>query len=389
MPNNDGAPAPENRAVFQAGANALTQARRGRTNNNLTVHRYPSDVGSAQHPHYAMFYISKRRSDIGTGTPEAGGGLRIDTSRQNNPANKTLSPGALGTIMTVSAAFGGAALADSLSQVLPGPVEGAAKTGLVIGGGALGASAAKDSKITSARDKVLLKDVVALYVNDKPSVSYKANWQDADIGIVAGMSDIFKSGGGLANAGKQMLAGDFSGALDSAKAALGSALNTAKGAAGAFAMKNAPNLGGLGDVSALMSSTTGTAVNPFTAQLFKSMGFRTFSFNYSFLPRNPSEYEEAQAIVRLFKKYMHPTMGPNAYIMGYPAEFSIAYYYKDAENDHLFKISSCALTDMKVEYGGQDFITFRGTDGAPAEISLQLQFTELELLTQQRVEDGY
>ena len=32
----------------------------------LTIHRYPSDVGSDEYPNYIMFNIIKRAGDIGT-----------------------------------------------------------------------------------------------------------------------------------------------------------------------------------------------------------------------------------------------------------------------------------------------------------------------------------
>ncbi len=43
---------------------------------------------------------------------------------------------------------------------------------------------------------------------------------------------------------------------------------------------------------------------------------------------------------------------------------------------------------MKVEYGGNDFITIKGTNGKPAEISMSLSFIELELMTRERIESG-
>jgi len=53
------------------------------------------------------------------------------------------------------------------------------------------------------------------------------------------------------------------------------------------------------------------------------------------------------------------------------------------------RLPNCALTDLKVEYGGSDFTTFKGTNGAPSEMTLQLSFTELEILTADRIEQGY
>ena len=45
---------------------------------------------------------------------------------------------------------------------------------------------------------------------------------------------------------------------------------------------------------------------------------------------------------------------------------------------------------MKVDYGsGGVLTTIRGTAGAPSEITMGLQFKELEILTKERIEDGY
>jgi hypothetical protein len=87
---------------------------------------------------------------------------------------------------------------------------------------------------------------------------------------------------------------------------------------------------------------------------------------------------------------MHPTTGKQKFFLSYPAEFNIEYHYREnGRNTYLPQISSCALTNLKIEYGGSDFVTFKGTNGAPAEISLSLSFTELEVLTDERVEQGF
>jgi hypothetical protein len=41
---------------------------------------------------------------------------------------------------------------------------------------------------------------------------------------------------------------------------------------------------------------------------------------------------------------------------------------------------------MSVEYGGEQFATFE--DGAPTEITLNLTFRELELMTKQTIKNG-
>ena len=42
---------------------------------------------------------------------------------------------------------------------------------------------------------------------------------------------------------------------------------------------------------------------------------------------------------------------------------------------------------MSVEYGGDIFSTF--SDGKPVEVNLTLKFKELELLTKERILEGY
>ena len=59
-------------------------------------------------------------------------------------------------------------------------------------------------------------------------------------------------------------------------------------------------------------------------------------------------------------------------------------------NEHLPKISSCALTDVKITYGPDgSFQTIKDTLGAPSEITMELSFTELETLTANRIASGY
>ena len=71
----------------------------------------------------------------------------------------------------------------------------------------------------------------------------------------------------------------------------------------------------------------------------------------------------------------------------YPSEFDIEYFYKDSPNRYLHKFARCALVNMEVDYGGDQFVTFQ--DGSPVEIGLTLTFRELEQLTSERAADGY
>jgi hypothetical protein len=389
---------PPNSRNFTAGANPFgrTDPAEGESvataklkNAGLEVYRYPTEVGSIQYPHFVMFYISKRDGDR-SATEQAAprGSTPVDFSRQNRPEQKA---GPV-TIAALTAIAGAEALADVVdkgsnilnkggipSQVTRRAEVAGAVTGAVAGGAA-------GAVLANNRDKVTLKTAIALYLNNKPSVSYTANWQDTELGVLGGAPEI-------ASDLKEVFTGRegegaISGRIDAAKETL-----VGLGAAtAALGIKNANDsvLGKFGDAAGLISSATGQAVNPYKAQLFKSMGFRTFSFDYTFLPKNVAELTQIQNIIKTFRKYMHPKQGTDKFFLSYPAEFNIEYHYREnGRNTYLPQISSCALTNLKIEYGGSDFVTFKGTNGAPAEISMTLSFTELEVLTEERVEEGF
>ena len=85
---------------------------------------------------------------------------------------------------------------------------------------------------------------------------------------------------------------------------------------------------------------------------------------------------------------MHPELSGGKLFYLYPSEFDIQYYYKDQENNYLNRFARCALTDLSVEYGGEQFATFE--DGSPVEIGLSLTFQELEQMTSEGIEkNGY
>jgi hypothetical protein len=90
-------------------------------------------------------------------------------------------------------------------------------------------------------------------------------------------------------------------------------------------------------------------------------------------------------IIQLFKYHMHPEIDASRLFLIYPSEFNIEYRYKGERNEYVHKISTCALTNVRVTYGSSDFTTFSGTNGAPSEINLELTFSELETLSNDRI----
>ena len=376
----------------------------------LEVYRYPNDVGSNEYPNYIMFNIIKREGDIGNEEQVAkssiGDGVQLntllgmvkDTSRQNR---YDLSPRLAAAAGFVGAALGGLqagsdavkSVGQSVADKLPiAPLGAIVKAEATAAGNVVGvavglAAGATVGAVSMDRDRITLKTTIALHLNNKPSVSYKASWADKELGIIGGAGQVF---GDM----KAEMEGR-EGFMDNAKGIGSAALKAFQGLGGAaatMALKkvNDTPLKEFGDVQSFFEAGTGQALNPFKAQLFKNMEFRTFSFDYVFLPRDEVEYNSVQTIIKTFKRYMHPTLGKENFFLGYPAEFNITYFHKNGPNyENIFKLASCALTDLKVEYGGADFVTFKGRKGAPTEIAMSLSFLELELLTEERVMDGY
>ena len=124
--------------------------------------------------------------------------------------------------------------------------------------------------------------------------------------------------------------------------------------------------------------------------LFKEVNRRSFSFAYTFLPRSREEMETCHEIVGLLKFFAHPKRSEGSgRFLDYPAEFGISFLTGDGkENAYMPKILKCSLESVKVKYGEEtSFSTFR-TDqygAAPTKMTMELSFSELEILTRDRL----
>lgn len=335
-----------------------------------------SDFFNQQYLNYVVFYINvSDQSRVFTdGKAEVVGD--VDKSDQNTIQGKQASVASAATAAGVGGAavgtVAGTAEGASKNAGALGPKGGGTATflkgtlgyagggavkGAAVSGGAVAAGGASLNLATgvSATNKIKrLKTAIALHVPNEVSVGYRATYGEEELGA------IFGAAGEAATNQNQ---GNFGAGVQGA-VMKGMEVNPAKG---------------------LLSALYKAAPNPRKEQLFKSMEFRRFSFNYQFAPRSRAEAENVQRIINTFKFYMHPEFQNNVNKMLYlfPSEFDIVYYYGDAEHPHLNKISTCVLTDLQVNYSpnGQ-FATF--ADGMPAQINVQMSFLELEVLTKER-----
>ena len=351
--------------------------------NSPDVLSYPIDLNADPYNtdnelvHSVVFKILARSNSRVGQVAASLGQTKVAEESANNPTNQnrvssekaelytTALGGSLGALFGLKAAKklvssnSGSLLGDSLKVAT-----------------AAGAGAAIGSMAVENTSLVELKTAIELYITQPPKASYSANWENKEIGALGGS---FARGTAFDGAS---LRGIISGS--SGLAELG-----ARGIISAAA--NLPGeLGLTGDLAAGIQATSKKVSNPYKEQLFTNIGFRTFEFVYKFAPRGEAELENVMRIIQKFKYHMHPENDKNRLFLEYPSEFAIEYRYRGARNEYLNKISNCALTDMEINYGNQDsFTSFRETRGAPAEINVRLQFTELETMTNNRIGFDY
>ena len=294
---------------------------------------------------------------------------RLDAINRNNISVAKAEAGA----KTVRDNVGKLVLAGGvLSGIATGfSAKGVAKTLLAAGAARIAVEMYKSTPSAqfASGSTSRLKEVITLHIEDKPSVKYGANYSDKELGALTG----------------GLVEGSFAQANGTLKDMVPELQQRIL--AGLIKLPSL-NPGGGGTLDNLLQLSTKTRTNPFREVLFESVDYRSFNFRYKFFPKSQQETEKIRAIINQFKKHMHPEISSGKLFYIYPSEFDIQYFFKDKENDYLHKFARCALTDMQVDYGGEQFTTFE--DGSPVEIGLVLTFRELEQMTKEGIEKyGY
>lgn len=145
-------------------------------------------------------------------------------------------------------------------------------------------------------------------------------------------------------------------------------------------------IGGAAQAIKGMSVAEGLTMNPHTAVLFDNINFREFQFTYKFIARNPQESSLISNIIDVFNYAMHPSAGKwgGGEVFEYPEEFEIE--FADAIKTHLFKIGTCVLKNVSVNYNGESIPVFFENTGAPVSVEISLSFQETKLLTKEKLD---
>jgi hypothetical protein len=134
----------------------------------------------------------------------------------------------------------------------------------------------------------------------------------------------------------------------------------------------------------------GYALNPNQQVLFDGIDFRIYQLAFTFTPYSKQEAESVAAIIKMFKIHAAPRLvegsGGGMFFVP-PSTFTPTFKYNGQLNKKISQVTESVITNINVDYAPQGFSAH--TDGAPVQTTLTIEFRELELITSQKVEQGY
>jgi hypothetical protein len=230
------------------------------------------------------------------------------------------------------------------------------------------------------KSTVAMRTCIALYMPPSVKVSYAADYgEGGEIGLLAesGSDMIEAFMGQTGGMNKETMLSSASKLMDSGKTGLTQ-----------FALKAMDTVAP--GAKALMAISEGKVITPRMELMFNGIGRRQFSFDFNFIPKSEVEAMTVERIIHKFKYHMasnYDTGAAGVRKMDIPDHFNIKYMYKDTENLHLNRISTCVLKDMEISYGGDRYVTY--PDGRPQSSQVSLTFQELEIITKNDIALGF
>ena len=233
------------------------------------------------------------------------------------------------------------------------------------------------------RPSTKLVQSIAVYMPPQVSVSYGANYGEAEIGLAA------ETGEAAFNAlfqGKATMEGFYKSGMDAIekgakKVGIGMLDTVAPGARELVALRR------------------GKIIAPRMELMFEGVARRDFEFSFVFIPKSAIEAQQVKAIVDLFKKHMSPKTDTTSFggvdnvrELTIPDVFDIDYMYRGQQNQYLNKIGTSYLKSVQVSYGGDRYTAYEpDASGSPPpqRTSLTLAFSEIEIMYRDRIEEGY
>jgi hypothetical protein len=327
---------------------------------------YPLDVtNNFQNGHYILFYVN----------------VQDKTKYTYKTEDITIAPGLSGKGDSIKEQN-----YNKLLKIKKGVYEGDNAEGAGLGTSATTGSgphqtqAKRKKGVSSAFNNTRrISDSVAIYTPPGIEDSTTANYNDSKTGIAGFLvaTGAAAMGGDATQIAKSLVAGTEGILKDQTARAIGAVAELA-GAEGA---------------EQLVKKAFGEADNPYMEVLFDSMSLRTFTYNFNFAPKSKLEAEEVAKIIQLFRFHMAPELRPGVNrFLGLPSQFDLHYMFlssagESSENNFYNRIARCVLQDCKVNYTPNGVKSFE--DGGPTATTMTLTFKEIELLTKDKIAEGF
>ena len=350
--------------------------------------QFPSDVanpdpGIGNHGHYIMFYINEQdRAQLRMGDRAGGGSVADDPSRTYSiPSYINKYKALTGKYEPTSTQY-----SDTLkeSQINNNPTGDPIAQRMQVAPPVLvdNGKRAKGSTIRISRAPTKrLSTAIALYMPASVQVTYGAQYQDTPVGAVTEQA---------LNAYNDILAGRGSDAIGQ----LGTMGPEIANSLQQFMLGTIGVIPGFQGVKEVFEMKEGNVIADRLELAFKGINKRNFQYTFKMIPKSEQEARAIRDIVFAFKSNMLPEFvggnrGGRRFLV--PNTFDIQYMYLQNSNHFLHHISTCVLENMNVAYGGDRYKTFDASvDGAPPmETTITLNFKEMELITRERVFEGY
>ena len=365
-----------------------------------TILEFPLDVASGDaalgnHGHYIMFYINEQDKAQLSMSDRGGGGSiadnlatpynipshvreytakfgRPDTKKNNGVKNNVNAD--VPTDQLVAEFFGDeqASVSQRVNVAKRAKLQKTLREDMAAGGSTVRVKRAPTKRLATS---------IAMYMPQSVQVTYGAQYQDTTIGAVTegalnAYNDLISDRGSEAIGQLKQISTDVA---DSLQTFLLSSIGVI------------PGLGGVREVSEMKS---GNVIADRLELAFKGINKRNFQYTFKMTPKDRREVEMIRKIIFAFKSNMMPEfVGGNrgGRRLLVPNTFDIAYMYTGNQNLHLHNISTCVLENMNVTYGGDRYKTFEADrEGAqPVETTMTLNFKEMELITRERIFEGY
>jgi hypothetical protein len=291
----------------------------------LSIHQYPRDLGSATKGHAIKFEI-----------------------QEIEPINYSQS----GKQSDLGNAIEGFGQRGNFMSAVQGFKEVASSVGDFLGNVGGGSSLSESFNIELNKRKTKTVATIALYMPETMAFQYGASYGKASLVNT------------LVSAGK--LAGKKASAVSSFADA---ALN--------------------GNATKLILATQGLALNPQEQILFDGIDFRTYTLAFTFTPYSRDEAKQVKDIIKLFRQYAAPRIKPGAAGMFFipPGTFKLKFLFNGKENTNVTRVGESVIESIDVNYAPNGWATH--SDGAPVQTTLTMTFKETQLVDRTQIEKGY